>query len=185
MQSKKDVTFTGSLSGCQRNLIGQQILLIQTLLTNDRKTTKRMGRMPPEREIKRGVIHCADTPASMDIGAAEITVWHKKRGWTTIGYHHVIRRDGTLEKGRDLDGDGDVLDEVGAHARGFNADSIGIVLVGGKPRFNFTMAQLRSLFFLMDEYEMKFPDIEWDGHYELDDGKQCPMFDVNALREYR
>ena len=38
----------------------------------------------------------------MDIGAEKIKEWHTKgNGWSDIGYHWVIRRDGTLDKGRD------------------------------------------------------------------------------------
>jgi len=48
------------------------------------------------------IIHCAATPPSMDIGAKEIDRWHKEQGWSEIGYHFVIRRDGTIEKGRPL-----------------------------------------------------------------------------------
>ena len=50
------------------------------------------------------VIHCADTPEDMDIGAEKIREWHtKERGWDDIGYHWVIRRDGTLDPGRPID----------------------------------------------------------------------------------
>ena len=48
------------------------------------------------------VIHCTQTPDTMDIGADEIKKWHKNRGFDTIGYHFVIRRDGHVEKGRDI-----------------------------------------------------------------------------------
>ena len=79
------------------------------------------------------IVHCADTLATMDIGVEEIRRWHvEERGWDDIGYANVIRRDGTIELGRDLDGDGDVADEIGAHAAGFNAQSIGVCLVGGR-----------------------------------------------------
>ncbi len=46
------------------------------------------------------VVHCAATPPSMNIGAAEIRKWHTDKGWSDIGYHYVIRRDGTQEEGR-------------------------------------------------------------------------------------
>jgi N-acetylmuramoyl-L-alanine amidase len=131
--------------------------------------------------MRRLIIHAADTPATMDIGAAEIDRWHREKGWAAIGYHHVIRRDGTIEKGRDLDGDGDVTDEVGAHAYGFNKDSIGICLVGGKPDFNFTRAQMKSLDFLVGEYESRYPEIEVLGHRDLPGvDKPCPTYDVRA-----
>lgn len=136
------------------------------------------------------IIHAADTPPDMDIGAAEIDQWHRERGWSAIGYHHVLRRDGTIEKGRDLDGDGDVTDEVGAHAAGFNRDSIGICLVGGAkrsggglvPDSNFTFAQMRSLQFLVSEYTTRYPGVEVLGHRDLPGvAKKCPCFDVGAF----
>lgn len=42
-----------------------------------------------------------------------------------IGYHYVIRRDGSIEKGRPDD-------MVGAHTSGQNANSLGICYEGGK-----------------------------------------------------
>ena len=35
-----------------------------------------------------------------DVSAAEIDRWHKNNGWAGIGYHFVIRKDGTIERGR-------------------------------------------------------------------------------------
>jgi N-acetylmuramoyl-L-alanine amidase len=52
------------------------------------------------RKINWLVIHTAATRPSMDIGAKEIRRWHKAKGWSDIGYHYVIRRDGRVEKGR-------------------------------------------------------------------------------------
>jgi hypothetical protein len=71
------------------------------------------------------VLHCSATRASqVNIGAKDIRRWHKDKGWADIGYHYVIKRDGTLEKGR-------ALDAVGAHVEGHNSDSVGVCLVGG------------------------------------------------------
>lgn len=132
------------------------------------------------REITLGVIHCADTPASMDIGAAEIDSWHvNERGWKAIGYHFVIRRDGTVERGRDLDGDNDVLDEQGAHVAGYNKGSLGICLVGGKGGFNFTRKQMDALDTLVDDINHIVAGIEWLGHCDIPGvDKKCPQFDV-------
>lgn len=133
------------------------------------------------RKIDLGIIHCADTPADMDIGAKDIDRWHRKKGWSAIGYHFVIRRNGDIEKGRDLDNDNDVFDEVGAHAKGFNKNSIGICLIGGMGGFNFTHQQLDALSVLIDDINHVLPDIEWLGHCDLPGvNKRCPMFDVRA-----
>jgi N-acetylmuramoyl-L-alanine amidase len=84
-----------------------------------------------KRNIKFIVLHCAATPPSMDVGRERIKKWHLERGFSDVGYHFIIKRNGKIDKGRDLDGDGLVLEEVGAHAKGFNSRSIGICWVGG------------------------------------------------------
>lgn len=142
------------------------------------------------RKINMLVIHCADTTPDMDIGAREINDWHvKERGWKAIGYAYVIRRSGALELGRDLDKDGDVVEEVGAHAAGYNANSIGICLVGGKSKKggaenNFTPHQFKMLAWLVGELESKFPGCDVLGHRDLPGvTKQCPSFDVREWRK--
>ena len=130
------------------------------------------------REVNLIVIHCADTYSSMDIGVKEIRQWHKKRGFTDIGYHFVIRRDGTVEKGRDVK-------NVGAHAQGFNYNSIGICYAGGlsesgKPEDNRTQAQKDSMQDLVKELVIQFPKVKTIlGHRDLKGvSKACPCFDV-------
>ena len=83
------------------------------------------------------VIHCADTPEDMDIGAETIRKWHtEERGWDDIGYHWVITRSGKLEPGRDLR-------MQGAHAVAVNGNSVGCCLVGRGD--NFTDSQFITL----------------------------------------
>lgn len=123
------------------------------------------------RQINKIIIHAADTTADMDIGAAEINQWHIKRGWSGIGYHWVIRRDGTVEQGRSES-------TPGAHAYGHNQDSIGICMVGGKPDCNYTAAQWRALEALVRDLLARY-DCEVIGHRDVSD-KPCPMFDATA-----
>ena len=49
------------------------------------------------------VIHCSQTRPSQNIGAKEIDRWHREKGWLKIGYNKVIKRDGTVEQGREDD----------------------------------------------------------------------------------
>lgn len=122
------------------------------------------------------VIHCADTPASMDVGVKEIEEWHIKRGFSSIGYHFVIRRDGTVERGRSVF-------EAGAHAKGSNRNSIGVCLIGGKGGFNFTDRQMVYLHSLLEDFETVFGDLKILGHRDLPNvSKECPCFDVKAWR---
>lgn len=124
------------------------------------------------------IIHCADTPAGMDVGAEEITAWHRQRGYLDIGYHYVIRRDGRLEVGRERD-------EIGAHALGRNKDSLGVCLVGGrgpggKAENNFTPAQFAALGALLARLRAEYPEARVIGHREVNPKKACPSFDVQA-----
>lgn len=78
------------------------------------------------REISEVVVHWSATYINQNIGAEEIDQWHKARDFSGIGYHYVIRRDGSLQRGRPLN-------EIGAHAKtgDHNNFSVGICLVGG------------------------------------------------------
>lgn len=123
----------------------------------------------------------------MDIGADTIRGWHtakppKGRGWKDIGYHWVIPRDGSLENGRDLDGDGDIFEEIGAHTAGYNTDSLSICLVGGvdktgRPSANFTDAQWKTLERHTRYLKALQPHMTVHGHNEFA-AKACPSFDV-------
>ena len=132
------------------------------------------------RKINEIILHCSATPASMDIGAKEIRDWHVNGNhWRDIGYHWVIRRDGTVEKGRPEY-------QIGAHCSGHNAHSIGVCLVGGTkkdvriPEDNFTEAQFASLAKLVRELLVRYPGVTIHGHCEYA-AKACPVFSVKAF----
>ncbi len=131
------------------------------------------------RKINLLVVHCSATVPEQNIGIAEIRQWHEQRGWNDIGYHYVIRRDGTQETGRPLE-------RAGAHAKGHNAFSIGICLVGGvdagnHPQNNFTPTQFASLRRLLLHLQQRFPESRICGHRDLPKvRKACPSFDVTS-----
>lgn len=125
------------------------------------------------------VLHCAATRPEQDIGAKEIRAWHKAKGWQDIGYHYVIRRDGTVEKGRSETA-------IGAHVGGHNSNSLGICLVGGVSskdfrvaENNFTPAQWQSLESLVAVLCRKYPGAVIIGHRDFPKvAKACPSFDA-------
>tara|TARA_R110000764_G_scaffold119392_1_gene207113 strand:- start:600 stop:1040 length:441 start_codon:yes stop_codon:yes gene_type:complete len=128
-----------------------------------------------DRHINLIVIHCADTYKRMLVGAKEITQWHVDRGWSDCGYHFIINRFGTVETGRNLN-------VSGAHARGYNKNSIGICLVGGrsdndKPEDNFTAEQKKTLAALIINLQIEYPNADIKGHNQLSN-KSCPNFNV-------
>ena len=143
------------------------------------------------RTINEIFIHCSATKpqwmyeSTADQKAAEIRRWHvEENGWKDIGYHFVIDRDGNTVAGRPLE-------QVGAHARGHNKNSIGICLVGGwggatTDQFeeHFTERQEESLLKLLDDLTPKFPDVKIRGHNEVAN-KGCPCFTVSEFIDDR
>lgn len=99
-------------------------------------TDLKFGELICRRITRRIVIHHSASP---DVPAAEIHRWHLQRGWSGIGYHFVIRRDGTIEKGRPLE-------TVGAHAGpDGNSDSIAVCLTGDFTKYPPSEVQISSL----------------------------------------
>ena len=90
----------------------------------------------PRTETDLIVIHHVGE-TNRDVSAAEIHQWHLANGWAGIGYHYVIRKDGTIERGRPRE-------TIGAHAQGFNYRSIGINIVGDFENFKPTQEQIES-----------------------------------------
>jgi len=127
------------------------------------------------------VVHCAATRPSQDIGVADIRKWHLQRGFFDVGYHYVIRRDGTVEVGRPET-------QPGAHATNFNGRSLAVCLAGGVSEKNvnvaednFTPQQKAALRALLRRLHAKYPKAEILGHRDLPNvRKDCPSFDVRA-----
>lgn len=126
-------------------------------------------------------IHCSATGAKSDIGAKDIDKWHRAKGWACIGYHYVIRRNGTVEEGRNEK-------VIGAHVENWNSVSIGICMVGGvnadditKAENNFTKEQFASLKQLLIDLKARYPKAKIQGHRDFPDVKKaCPSFDVKT-----
>ncbi len=128
------------------------------------------------RDIDTIILHMAATKPSMDVGADDIRRWHvAERGWDDIGYHYVIRRDGTIERGRPVE-------TPGAHAYGHNKTSIGVCLVGGLTEdddadCNFTKRQWDALERCVNDLMAQHGELQVIGHRDVSD-KECPGFDA-------
>ena len=128
------------------------------------------------RTITLIVIHCSAVRPGQRSSAEDIDKWHKDRGWKGIGYHYVIRRDGSIEKGRDIA-------EVGAHCYPHNSHSIGICYEGGlnekgEAADTRTPEQKEVLRKLVVQLHRKFPKALIVGHHDLEPSKPCPCFEV-------
>lgn len=126
------------------------------------------------RDLDKIILHCSATEPDHDITVADVNRWHRARGWKEIGYHFLIRLDGTIERGRDID-------LVGAHCKGHNATTIGICYAGGvqdgKPTDTMTSHQEMALLSLVNALKRVFGDLPLHGHNEFS-SKACPSFDV-------
>ena len=133
------------------------------------------------RSITLLIIHCSAVRPSQTSSVAQIDCWHRQRGWRCIGYHYVVRRDGTIETGRPES-------EVGAHCRNHNRHSIGICYEGGldirgQPADTRTAAQKASLLRLLTELHARYPKAVIIGHHDLDPLKACPCI-PHVTQEY-
>lgn len=133
------------------------------------------------RIINEIIIHCSATPEGKDYTVEQIRQWHKQRGFSDIGYHYVIYRDGSIHSGRPIE-------RIGAHCLKHNAHSIGICYIGGvakdgkTPKDTRTDAQKESLIKLIKELKAKYPKATVHGHREYAN-KACPCFDAKS--EYK
>lgn len=140
----------------------------------------------PDSRVTAIVIHYSATSIERSYTAADIDAMHRARGFREIGYHFFIRRDGTVEPGRDLSQPGRF--EMGAHSQGENASSIGICYEGGvraaAPNTGFdsrTPAQTASMIDLIRDLLERFPGAIVRGHREMPGAAtQCPGFTGSA-----
>ena len=128
------------------------------------------------RRITEIIVHCSATPEGCDYDARDIALWHRQRGFLKIGYHYVVKLDGTIQEGRKLS-------DVGAHCSGHNANSIGVCYIGGLrdgiPADTRTDAQKFALLKLLQSLKVLYPKARIYGHRDFAN-KACPCFDATA-----
>ncbi len=132
------------------------------------------------RTITEIIIHCSAVKLERQSSAADIDLWHRQKGWSMIGYHFVVRRNGDIEEGR-------AVEKVGAHCRFHNNHSIGICYEGGldkdaKPADTRTMEQKTALRKLVVSLKQSYPKAIVLGHHDFNPLKACPCF--NVVKEY-
>jgi len=108
--------------------------------------------MRPLHEI---IIHCSATREGQNFTVKDIDKWHRQRGFTSIGYHYVVRLDGTVEQGRPLE-----------------------KIDGTTPKDTRTIAQRDALLKLCRDLVGKYPSIKRISGHNQYAKKACPSFDV-------
>lgn len=140
------------------------------------------------RDITEVVVHWSETPTNKNIGSEELNDIHLEAGLNGIGYHYIIRRDGSLQRGRPVN-----LQGQHASNNGHDSRSIAIVFIGGinvpsetrnLEDFISVRSLTRSQFNTFDHFCRAFyavwPGGQILGHSDIDSLANDPGFDVRA-----
>lgn len=139
------------------------------------------GLVKSKRNIMEIIVHCSATPDGKDFTVDDIRKWHKARGFSDVGYHYIVYRDGSVHDGRSVH-------LVGAHCTNHNANSIGVCYIGGvatdgkTPKDTRTPQQKEALLTLLKQLKSLYPQAKIYGHRNFSN-KACPSF--AASREYQ
>lgn len=96
----------------------------------------------------------------------DINQWHLDNGWTGIGYHYYIRKDGSIYRGRPEWA-------VGAHATGHNDRSIGVCCEGAYMTETMPAAQLSALRALLRDIMGRYGALALRRHRDVN-ATNCP-----------
>ncbi len=133
-----------------------------------------MAFQKPARDIDRVFLHCSASDRDEHDDVAVMRRWHvDERGWDDVGYHYFIKKDGTVQPGRDLE-------MTPAAQRGHNVGSVAICL-HGLAAGRFTRDQYLSLIALCREIEDALDGgASFHGHSEVS-SKSCPVFPYRVV----
>jgi N-acetyl-anhydromuramyl-L-alanine amidase AmpD len=121
------------------------------------------------------VLHHA---AAKTATVVQIDQWHKGNGWSGIGYHFYVRKNGEIYRGRPIWA-------VGAHAQGSNSNSIGICAEGNFDVETMPQAQEKAIKELLEYLKALYPKAQVKGHREVGatgcPGKNYPLDEMKRF----
>ena len=112
---------------------------------------------------KKIVLHHAEASVCT---VQQIHSWHLGNGWTGIGYHFFVRKDGTIYRGRPENA-------IGAHVSGANTNTLGICAEGSYMTEIMPTAQLNAIKWLIQYLDNKYGQLPIYGHREVG-SSNCP-----------
>ena len=127
------------------------------------ETNLQFGTLTARKSTTRAILHHAEAKTC---SAADIHNWHKQRGWSGMGYHFLVRKDGTIERGRPEH-------THGAHATGSNYDSIGICFEGSFMTETMSQTQIRAGQELLAYLKKKYSFTKVQKHKDVQ-ATNCP-----------
>lgn len=127
----------------------------------------------PKRRVSKVFLHCSASDLDAHDDISVIKRWHvMERGFSDVGYHFFITRNGAIQFGRSL--------EVAPAAQQWHNTGTIAICVHGNSRF--TESQMKSLKKLCREIHASYQgNVTFHGHCEVDKGKTCPVFDYRVV----
>ncbi|MDU4960214.1 MAG: peptidoglycan recognition family protein [Sporomusaceae bacterium] len=138
-------------------------------MINIKATNLQFDSLSARQSTRYLVVHHTGGNAGDDYSAAELHAMHQRLGWAGVGYHLIIRKDGSIEAGRPLW-------SRGAHSVPGNHNSIGIHVCGNFELESPTSAQIESLSMLCADLCLSYglePHEAIVGHRDQD-ATACP-----------
>lgn len=136
------------------------------------------------REVTEVIVHCSDTYTNTNIGSEELNKISNSLGENGIPYHYVIRRDGSLQRGRPVNNEG-------THTISHNEYTIAVCFVGGinapsgtpnavgyRSSEALTRSQMRTFYEFCKAFYMYYPGGQILGHSDVEVDQYDPGFDV-------
>jgi len=127
----------------------------------------------PNRRIDRVFIHCTASDIDAHDSVEVIRKWHMDKGWSDIGYHFLIHKNGKISNGRNIE-------NSPAAQHGHNRHTIAICLHGLRKE-NFSPKQYESLKQLCSKINKVYlRQVSFHGHCEVSN-KSCPVINYKAI----
>lgn len=119
--------------------------------------------------------------AAKKCSAKQVDEWHKNNGWSGIGYHFFVRKDGSIYRGRPLWA-------VGAHVSGKNESSVGICVEGDySEEKTMPRAQMLSVAELLSYIKaFHYPNAQIVRHKDIG-ASDCPgrYYPFEKIKDYK
>ena len=117
--------------------------------------------------------------AAVTCSAQQIDEWHKNNGWSGIGYHYFVRKDGSIYRGRPEWA-------LGAHVSGMNNCSLGICAEGDYDKEQaMPAAQKSAIIALIKDVKSRYPQAKIVGHRDIG-SSDCPgrFYPLDYFKNY-
>lgn len=133
------------------------------------------GSLKNRKSTKYVVLHHAD---AKNCTVQDVHRWHLNNGWSGIGYHYFVNKNGEVFTGRPLN-------KIGAHCLNHNEISVGICAEGDFENETMSVKQKKAIAEVVRYIKGTYPEAVVVGHKELK-ATACPgkYYPLDELKNY-